>query len=226
MQNEEPPDYEQLVATWAAATDKQVLTELAAIPPLPDEDDPRWGDANDAIHQSLVQFLALADLAAHRRLRPAVRLILDRASYGDPGETMRGLRHIFEAIYKPDWSGLAEEYIGAAASDRPGTRLWVIDSLIVLDDPRAIPLFQAAVRDGPEEVRWRAEIGLERILEPEKVAAKAAAEEAERQRRAQERLDQQAKADAQLTDRRCPACGKPMPSYRKTCKHCGQPGSG
>jgi hypothetical protein len=29
-----------------------------------------------------------------------------------------------------------------------------------------------------------------------------------------------AKRDAQLTDHKCPHCGQPCPSYRKTCKHC------
>jgi hypothetical protein len=30
-----------------------------------------------------------------------------------------------------------------------------------------------------------------------------------------------AEKDAELTDRRCPQCGAPCPSYRKTCKACG-----
>jgi hypothetical protein len=31
----------------------------------------------------------------------------------------------------------------------------------------------------------------------------------------------EALADAKITDRRCPKCKKPLPSYRKTCKWCG-----
>jgi hypothetical protein len=31
----------------------------------------------------------------------------------------------------------------------------------------------------------------------------------------------EAEKDATLTDRRCPSCGSPCPSYRKTCKVCG-----
>jgi hypothetical protein len=31
-----------------------------------------------------------------------------------------------------------------------------------------------------------------------------------------------AAADAKITDRKCPHCGQPCPSYRKTCKHCRQ----
>lgn len=33
----------------------------------------------------------------------------------------------------------------------------------------------------------------------------------------------EAMADAKITDRRCPKCKKPLPSYRKTCKWCGLP---
>ncbi len=35
-----------------------------------------------------------------------------------------------------------------------------------------------------------------------------------------EYLDRQSELDAQITDRLCPACGKPCPTYRRTCKHC------
>jgi hypothetical protein len=40
--------------------------------------------------------------------------------------------------------------------------------------------------------------------------------------RSAEELARAAEADARITDRKCPQCGKPCPSYRKTCKHCGQ----
>lgn len=36
-------------------------------------------------------------------------------------------------------------------------------------------------------------------------------------------LAREAAADALITSRRCPHCGQPCPSYRKTCKHCRQP---
>jgi len=134
---------------------------------------------------------------------------------------MRGLRHEFEAIYKPDWTLLADEYLALARADRLGTRLWAIDSLMVVDDPRAVPAFEASVRDDPEEIRWRAEIGLKRLLHPEEIEAEAAEERAKQEHARQQRLDRQVEADARMTDRRCAACGKPLPSYRRTCKHCG-----
>jgi hypothetical protein len=204
----------------AAASDERVLAELAAVEPLPDESDPRWNDDHFWFIIAY-RFLGLGEVAALRKLRPAVRLMLERACYGDPGETMRGLRHTFEAIYKPDWKSLADEYLVLARAPRLGTRLWAIDGLIVVDDARAIPVFEESVREDPEDIRWRAEIGLERLLHPEKIAADAAQRQAEQERARQEQLDRQAEADARITDRRCAACGKPMPSYRRTCKHCG-----
>ena len=35
-------------------------------------------------------------------------------------------------------------------------------------------------------------------------------------------LAKMAEADAKITDNKCPHCGQPCPSYRKTCKHCGK----
>jgi hypothetical protein len=42
----------------------------------------------------------------------------------------------------------------------------------------------------------------------------------ERAREKQAHMDGVALKDAQITTERCPFCGKPCPSYRKTCKHC------
>lgn len=103
-----------IVASRASASDAEVLAELATIAPMPDEEDPAWDQ--DAIWQEAYRFLALADVAAVRRLKPAIRLLLDRACYGDPGEMLRGLRHAFEAIVKPDWTELADICLGAAPS--------------------------------------------------------------------------------------------------------------
>jgi hypothetical protein len=211
---------ERLAAAYDAAPDDQVLASIAALAPLADESNSRW-QTDEYWRTVAYPFLALADVAAKRRLRAAVRLLLERACYGDPGEIMRGLRHTFEAIYNPDWTSLADEYLPLARAERLGTRLWAIDSLIVIDDPRAVPVFEASVRDDPEEIRWRAEIGLKRVLHPEQIAAEAAQRQAEQERARQERLDRQAEADARITDRCCAACGKPLPSYRRTCKHCG-----
>ena len=45
----------------------------------------------------------------------------------------------------------------------------------------------------------------------------------QRARQKQAQMDAIAAKDAQITSERCPFCGKPCPSYRKTCKHCRKP---
>jgi HEAT repeat protein len=151
-----------LAAAYRRGSDAEVLGHLAALPPLADEDDPCWTN-EEYWRQVADRYLALADVAAARRLRPAVALLLDRACYGDPGEIMRGLRHRLEAIVNPNWSELADMCLEAARSRRPGTRLWAIAQLTVLEDPRAKPIFEEAIRSGPDDIRWHAEIGLERL---------------------------------------------------------------
>lgn len=150
-----------MVAAHASTSDAGVLAELTALPPLPDEDDPAW--KQDATWQMAYKFVALADVAATRRLKPAIRLLLERACYGDPGEMFRGLRHASEAIVNPRWSELAEICLEAATSPRLGTRLWAIDQLAVLEDERARSIFEESMRNDPQEIRRRAEVGLKRL---------------------------------------------------------------
>jgi hypothetical protein len=152
-----------MIAAHASTSDTDVLAELTALPPLPDEDDPAW--KQNATWQMAYQFVALAEVAATRRLKPAIRLLLERACYGDPGEMFRDLRHASEAIVNPRWSELADICLEAATSPRLGTRLWAIDQLVVLDDERARSIFDESMRNDPQEIRWRAEIGLERLDE-------------------------------------------------------------
>jgi hypothetical protein len=151
-----------MVAARSTHTDDEVLAELASLTPLADETDPCWD--NDVYwHQSGYLYVALADIAAVRRLRPAIKMLLDRACYGDPGEIMRGLRHSLEAIVNPDWTLLADICLGAAQSPRLGTRLWAIHQLTVLEDPRAKPIFEEAIAKGREDVRNEAKRGLRRL---------------------------------------------------------------
>jgi hypothetical protein len=51
-------------------------------------------------------------------------------------------------------------------------------------------------------------------------AAGDAAYAARLARKLQARRDAIAAKDAAITDNRCPACGQPCPTYRRTCKHC------
>jgi len=151
-----------LIAERASWSDADVIAEIEQLPPLADEDDPIW---NDASYWSdfACRYVALSDVAAERQLRPAVRLLLERACNGDPGEMMRGLRHALERIFKPDWVALADVCIELSASKRPGTRLWAIDQLMILDDPRARQVFDRALHDEIGEIREIAGIGLQRL---------------------------------------------------------------
>ena len=73
-------------------SDQAILQELASLTPLKDEDDPAWND-DRYWNSEAYRFLALANESYRRRLFPAIRMLLDRACFGDPGEIMRGLRH-------------------------------------------------------------------------------------------------------------------------------------
>jgi hypothetical protein len=76
---------------------------------------------------------------------------------------MRGLRHALERIFDPDWAALADVCIELSTSKRPGTRLWAIHQLMILDDPRARPVFVSALHDEMGEIRNIAAVGLQRL---------------------------------------------------------------
>jgi HEAT repeat protein len=141
-----------LAAARAKLSDVEVLAELAAIPPLADEDDPCWND-DGYWGRVAYPYLALWDVAAERKLLAAIPLILDRACFGDPGEIMRNLCHAVEAIVKPDWSALTAPCVAALVSTRAGTRLWAAHELGRLRDPIAIPALERAAQDAVPEVR-------------------------------------------------------------------------
>ena len=143
-------------------SDQQILDALTALPPLADEDDACWDDSSYWTRVAY-PYVALGDVARERRLRAAVRPLLDRACYGDPGEIMRGLRHVLEAIMQPDWSALADICIAAAASERRGTTLWAVEQLRVLDDERARPRLQTLAQSEHEPIRSAAEVALRRL---------------------------------------------------------------
>lgn len=151
-----------LVTEREKRSDCEVLSEIEDFPPLADESDPVWDECRFWTDFAY-RYVALSDLAAIRKLRPAVRLLLERACNGDPGEKMRELRHCFKAIFGPDRAALADVCIALCRSDRQGTRWWAMDQLVVLDDPRAKPVFEHALADENEEVRRLAAVGLKRL---------------------------------------------------------------
>ena len=146
-------------ASWSVA---DVIAEIEQLPPLADEGDPAWDDEG-YWSDFAYRYVALSDVAAERQLRPAVRLLLERACNGDPGEMMRGLRHAWERIFNPDWAALADVCMELSASKRPGTRRWAIHQLMILDDPRARHVFDNALHDEIGEIRRIAASGLQRL---------------------------------------------------------------
>ena len=155
-------EIDELANQRSGLSDGEVLAELAALPPLPDEDDPAWDDLE--FWQRIANpYLALERVAAKRRLRGAIRLLLDRACYGDPYEIMRGLGHSLEAIMKPDARGLGDLCMEAARGDRRGTVLWALDELGRLRDERARPLMLMLAHSPHARLRDEALVGLERL---------------------------------------------------------------
>jgi hypothetical protein len=145
---------ERLVRERAGRSDDEILREIEAIAPLPDEDDPRWGRVDG--FDDAYRLVALLDVAATRRLRAAVPLVLHRACYGDPGEMMRGLRHSFEGIFGPDWGALAAVCVTAATCASRGGRLWAVFELGILREASTAPVVWAALTDDAALVRSHA----------------------------------------------------------------------
>jgi HEAT repeat protein len=143
-------------------SDDQILSELKALPVLPDEN-VFMESEREQDWRNLYLFLALADQAAERQLQPALPLLLERASYGDPGETMRGLRHSLEAIVHPDWHVLTDVCIQAASYSQRGARLWAVTELGVLRNARARQTLIDALNDPADEVREAAMLSIEML---------------------------------------------------------------
>lgn len=150
----------ELVVERASWSDAEVLRELEQLPPLADEDDPVWNDGS-YWREFAYRYVALCDLAAERKMRSAVPLLLERACNGDPGESMRGLINCFEEIFDADWTALADVCAEMYGSKRPGTRLWAIHQLSMLPDPRVRQVLDRAINDEIKGIRDLAVEGLE-----------------------------------------------------------------
>jgi hypothetical protein len=154
--------YDALFQELSELSDVQIMAKLESVPPLADEDNPVWSK-EEYWHDTAEVYVTLSDVCAMRRLRASIPLLLERACYGDPGEIMRGLRHRLEAIVAPDWACLADICLELARSPRMGTRLWAINQLAILDDPRAKSLFERAIETEPSWIAEAAAIGLKRL---------------------------------------------------------------
>ena len=165
-------DLRDLAAEYDKLRDAKVLAKLRAIPSLPDEsDEASWNQRfwDNVVYPSL----ALWKVVGTRRLHNAIPLILDRACFGDPGETMRGMCHTLKAVVQPKWSELTPYCDAALKSERPGTRLWAAHQLIRVRDPDALAALEAAANDPEPEVREVVQLALECTREAAKPAKKA-----------------------------------------------------
>jgi hypothetical protein len=148
--------------------DEQILSELEALPVLPDEDN----CCTDEDENNIWLYIALADQAKERRLRAAIPLILERASYGDPMETMRSMDHWLWGIVRRGWgeghdeAALIDPLIEATKSLNRGARLWAVTQLSYLYESygeRGRQAIQLLLDDSAELVRKQARrsLGLE-----------------------------------------------------------------
>jgi hypothetical protein len=154
--------YDALFQELSELSDAQIIAKLESVPALADEDDPVWSE-EEYWRNTAEVYIALSDISSKRRLQASIPLLLERACYGDPGEIMRGLRHRLEAIVVPDWACLADICLELARSPRKGTRLWAIEQLAILDDPRAKSLFERAIETEPPWIAEAAACGLKRL---------------------------------------------------------------
>jgi hypothetical protein len=149
----------KLMEARAAQTDVEILAEFEALAPL----DERSATSEDAFWEHAVMYLALTEICAERRLRPGATLILEKAEFGDPGSIMRGIRHALERIYNPDWAGLAQVCIDAFKTRRPGSQVWAMSELRVLEQPFARVVFEDVLRRRGVEYVSDAEQGIARL---------------------------------------------------------------
>jgi len=126
-------------------SDEAVVSELVSLPALPDELELESLPNGDEALNNLYLYLALTSLVGTRRLKQGVRFLLERASFGDFGETMRGMHHTFEHVFEDDDSELAELCLELGKHHRAGTRLWAMNQLVRLQDTRVIPLLLEAL---------------------------------------------------------------------------------
>jgi HEAT repeat protein len=145
---------EELYCERLNRQEQDILAELSALPILPDEEDEAWND--DQTWRQAYLYMALVDVAAQRKLTSAVVPLLEKASYGDPGEMMRGLRNRLEAIAAPDWQKLAHICSSLSKHPHKGTRLWSVHQLGILREPEALANLTDALSDPADLVRSEA----------------------------------------------------------------------
>ena len=153
---------DEITARYENCSDVEILSELASMPALPNEDDPCWDDSKFWI-DSAYKLDALFGIATGRKLFESIGIVLSKMCHGDPGEMMRGYCHGFEYVVAPDYERLFEPYRNGSLSERLGTRIWSLTFLNRLRTPKAKPIFEQFATDSNSEIRTIATRGLSNL---------------------------------------------------------------
>jgi hypothetical protein len=157
------PPYQQWIEKYNVYSDEALLVELSSFPVLPDESDPVWNDTK-TWEKFAYPYLALAEVAGEHRIKEAIALLLEKASYGDPYEMMQGLRHSLEKIVNPDWHILNEICIRVSKSSYRGARLWAVRELGVLRSKESFDILADALNDD-DLIQYQACMSLEMLCQ-------------------------------------------------------------
>lgn len=149
-QDERPNEFiERLKAERQNRTNEQILDELSSLPVLPDEEEYETAseESIDQMEHHLWVYLALLRIARDRHLKESVPLFLERASFGDMGETMRGLPDILYHVAMDEEYFRREVMQAAESSLHRGARMWAIDALRGNTQPDVIDLLVRLLHD-------------------------------------------------------------------------------
>jgi hypothetical protein len=146
-----------LRSNWS---DEAILAEIEALPVLPDEyneqsdiplDDSHWLEPET--DRLLTRYLALVDIVRNRKLRTGVPLLMERASYGDMGETMRGVWGALSSVFGPDEATWNDLCFQMAQSPHRGVRLWMMQEIGCIDDARSLSVLINGLHDPSPRMR-------------------------------------------------------------------------
>lgn len=143
--------------TWS---NQQLLDELQALPPMPDEDDQLWVYSQTWYNAEI--YLAQVNEAIERNLEESIPYFYEQASFGDPGEILRGVfKNGLSQIVSGDKAKFIKYALDAYDSPRAGTRYWSVHNLgYFTNDPHVTQTLRAALRDPEKIIRTMAEEAL------------------------------------------------------------------
>lgn len=150
------------------------MAEIQALPVLPDEFNKQSDIPLDDLHWSepetdrlLDRYLALVAIVRDRKLRAGVPLLMERASYGDMGESMRRVWGSLSSVFDSDratWNDLCFRMV---QSPHRGVRLWMIQEISCIADERSLSVIINGLHDPAPMIREWAIDWIETLCEEE-----------------------------------------------------------